>query len=74
MSAVRSLAKPGEKVFISVDNTVAWSYIKKGGEDPINQPNDKALPKMVHDQSSATSSCVGKIRRSVGRQIESVGI
>jgi hypothetical protein len=31
MSAVRSLAKRGEKVFLSVDNTVAWSYFKKGG-------------------------------------------
>ena len=31
ISTIRSLAKPGEKVHLSVDNTVAWSYLRRGG-------------------------------------------
>jgi hypothetical protein len=31
ISVVRSLAKPGEKVFLAVDNTVAFSYLSKSG-------------------------------------------
>jgi hypothetical protein len=33
ISAVQSLAKPGETVFLTVDNQVAYSYLRKGGED-----------------------------------------
>ena len=31
ISAVQSLARKGEKVFLGVDNTVAYSYLTKGG-------------------------------------------
>ena len=31
IAAVQSLAKPGETVFLTVDNQVAYSYLRKGG-------------------------------------------
>ena len=39
IAAVRSLAKPGENVIISVDNKVAYSYLKKAGEDCLTLTN-----------------------------------
>ena len=37
ISTVRSLAKKGEQVHLSVDNVVAYSYLRKGGGDsPIS--------------------------------------
>ena len=32
IAAVKSFAKPGETVFLAIDNQVAYSYLKKGGE------------------------------------------
>ena len=32
---VRSLAKPGEIVHLSVDNSVSWSYLRRGGDSRI---------------------------------------
>ena len=31
IATVRSLAKPGEKVLLSVENLVAYTYLSKGG-------------------------------------------
>jgi len=31
ISTVKTLAQPGEKVFLTVDNSVTWSYLRKSG-------------------------------------------
>ena len=64
---VQSLAKRKEQVHLTVDNVVAYTYLKKGGEDSFIKFPPQTVPTMVHGQSNSVTGKLGKIRSHVGR-------
>ena len=56
LDTIRSLAKPGEKVKICVDNTVAHSYLTRGGKITPLQSMDETILDLVNEKRSAIGS------------------
>ena len=63
IAAVKSLAKPGETVFLTIDNQVAYSYLKRGGKvvtlQHLNETIALALSSNhMHDLPNRIGSCI----------------
>ena len=65
LDTIRSLARPGENVKICVDNTVAHSYLTRGGKITSFQPMDEAILVMANKKQGSIGSRISPLR---GRQ------
>ena len=73
IAAVQSLAHPGETVFLSIDNQVAYSYLKKGGKTDSLQQLNATISNLVLSKQRKFDSKLGKVRRNASRQHKSLG-
>ena len=64
---IKSFGKPREHIHLSVDNSVAFAYLRRGGQTPPPQPPHEGLVGLVYGKTNCSSPCAGKIIRGKGR-------